>query len=74
MNILSMIKNKNVTFVEYRKDNLWYVTECGFEFPVPVEDTGDGIFKSTEKAIMLMRYIRKHIEVIEKEMTNVELV
>lgn len=65
MNIKEMIKNKVVNFVEYRKGNLWYTTECGFEFPVPIEDIGDGIFKSQENAIMLMRYIRKHIDTLE---------
>lgn len=61
-NIKNMIKDKTVTFIEYRKGNLWYSTECGFLFPVPIEDTGDGTFKANDKAIMFMRYIRKHKE------------
>lgn len=66
MNITSMVKdNKQVTFSYYRHKQLWYTTECGFCFPVPVEDTGDATFGATEKAILLMRYIRKHIASIE---------
>lgn len=57
--------NKTVNFVYFRKDHLWYTTECGFEFPVPVEDVGDATFNSEERAMLMMRYIRKHIKNIE---------
>lgn len=57
---------KIVTFMFYRKNELWYVTECGFEFPVPIADTGDGVFLATDKAMYFMRYIRKQLEAIEE--------
>lgn len=67
-NLKDMVKGgKTVTFVRYRKGELIYVTECGFEFPVPVDDTGDGIFLASDKAIIFMRYIRKHIESVQAE-------
>jgi len=53
---------KVVRFVRYRKGFLWYVTETRFEFPVPVEDTGDADFLAEDKAMMFMRYIRKHLD------------
>lgn len=56
---------KMVTFSHYRQNELWYKTDCGFEFPVPIEDTGDGTFLATDKALLFMRYIRKHLESIE---------
>lgn len=56
---------KLVAFSHYRQKELWYKTECGFEFPVPIEDTGDGVFLATDKAMLFMRYIRKHMESIE---------
>jgi len=62
-----MVKHKIVKFVKYRKGELFYETECGFMFPVPIEDTGDGEFLAQDKAMMFMRYIRKHIEAIEQE-------
>tara|TARA_Y100000588_G_scaffold230664_1_gene244416 strand:- start:12068 stop:12283 length:216 start_codon:yes stop_codon:yes gene_type:complete len=63
MNIKDMVKNnKKVTFSRYRKGNLYYKTECGFEFPVPISDTGDGEFLSEDKALTYMRWIRKHIK------------
>ena len=33
----------------------------------PIEDTGDGKFKFEDKAIYFMRYIRKYMKEIEKE-------
>ncbi len=56
-----------VTFLYYRKGSLWYRTDSGFDFPVPVEDTGDASFLATDKAMMFMRYIRKHMAVLEAE-------
>ena len=33
-----------------------------FEFPVPISDAGDGVFNAEEKAMTLMKYIRKALE------------
>ena len=64
--ILDMVKDKKVIFIFYKNNELWYKTECGFEFPVPIEDTGNAVFNHEEKAMLLMRYIRKHMEMLEK--------
>lgn len=66
-NIKDMIKDKTVTFEYYRKGELWYKTECGFLFPVPIDDTGDGTFLAKDKAMMFMRYIRKQLQLIDEE-------
>ena len=63
-NIKDMVKDKNVTFVYYRENELWYVTECGFEFPVSTDDVGTGAMLAQDKAIMYMRWIRKHMALI----------
>lgn len=66
MSIKEMVSNgKKVQFMFYRQKELWYKTECGFEFPVPIDDTGDGVFLNEDKAMLFMRYIRKHLAVIE---------
>lgn len=67
MNIKDLIKDKVVNFDYYRAGNLWYITEDGFKFSVPIEDTGEATFPATEKAIFFMRYIRKQLEVIKNE-------
>jgi len=70
MSITEMVKNKSANFFQYKKGELWYYTDDGFEFPVPIEDVGDGIFQASEKAITLMRYIRKHLDNIEQGKAN----
>lgn len=65
MNIKDMVKDKKkVRFTHYAHKELWYVTECGFSFPVPIDDCGDATFLAEDKAMLFMRYIRKHIELI----------
>jgi hypothetical protein len=66
MNIKDMVKNKQVTFMYFQGGELWYKTEDGFEFPVPVSDTGTGMFKTQDKALLFMRWIRKHLARIEE--------
>jgi len=48
--------------VFYRDKSLFYETDNGFQFPVPIEDAGSATLNQSEKAILLMRYIRKHME------------
>lgn len=52
----------NVTFSHYRKGNLHYICENGFEFRVPIDDTGDAAFLDKDKAMLFMRWIRKEHE------------
>lgn len=60
--IKSMVKDgKKARFTHYKQGELWYETECGFKFAVPTEDAGDGVFLAEDKAIIMMRYIRKQI-------------
>ena len=54
--------NKKVRFVYFRDKALHYETEDGFIFPVPVDDASSATFGAEEKAILLMRYIRKHMK------------
>lgn len=56
--------NKQVHFVKYFDGDLWYSTEDGFQFPVPVKDIGTATFLAQDKAILFMRYIRKYIELL----------
>lgn len=66
MRVIDMVKGKRVTFTHYRKGDLWYETECGFSFPVPITDCGDASFLVNDKAPMFMRYIRAEKERIEE--------
>ena len=59
--------NQRVTFQYYRDGDLWYTTECGFKFPVPISDIGNATFNASDKAILFMRYIRKFMEKCAQE-------
>jgi hypothetical protein len=52
---------KTVHFVMYRKGYLHYKTSDGFDFAVPADDCGDGVFLNEDKAMLFMRYIRKQL-------------
>lgn len=61
-----MVRDRQtVRFRYYRDRELWYATTCGFEFPVPIDDTGTGVFKAEDRAIFFMRWIRRHLEFVE---------
>jgi len=60
-------EGKTVKFAYYRENTLWYETDCGFIFPVPLSDTGTATFPANDKAIMFMRWIRKYRDEMIKE-------
>lgn len=61
-----MVKGgKKVRFSFFRGRELWYETEDGFQFPVSIAEVGDAVFLAEDKALLFMRYIRKHLEAIE---------
>ena len=60
-----IVNNQQVHFSFYRDRQLWYETECGFRFPVPIEDAGTATFLAEDRAILFMRYIRKQMEVVK---------
>ncbi len=66
MNIKDIVKGQKAHFVFYRDQSLFYETDAGFQFPVPVDEAGSATLNQEEKAILLMRYIRKHLERTDK--------
>lgn len=62
-----LVKDTRVRFTFYRKGELWYeVVGQQFEFPVSIEDTGDACFCAEDKALLFMRYIRKHLKYLKE--------
>lgn len=60
-----IVKNNQVSFSHYRAGHLYYnvpVDQEQYSFPVPVDDIGDATFLKSDKAIIMMRYIRKALE------------
>jgi hypothetical protein len=67
MGIKEMVaEGRRVRFMYYKLGELWYRTETGFEFPVPISDCGDGTFLAEDKAILFMRYMRQHLAYLEE--------
>lgn len=66
MSLKEMVKNKVVKFQYYKEGELWYITECGFLFPVPIDDVGTASMNVSDKAILFMRWIRKHLETVKQ--------
>lgn len=64
-----VVDGKKVRFQQYRDGNLWYVTETGFIFPVPIDDVGTATLLAEDKALLFMRYIRKHIQYVTDSKT-----
>ena len=63
-------EGKQVHFLRYQQGELWYVTDTGFDFPVPLADTGSAAFKAHDKALLFMRWIRKHVAWLESVRTS----
>jgi hypothetical protein len=56
--------NQKVRFCFYRDGLLWYDTECGFRFPVPIEEAGTATFMAEDRAMLFMRYIRRQLATV----------
>ncbi len=72
-----------VRFTRYFDAQLWYEvryrdpdnTTGGealerFEFPVPISDIGGATFLAEDKAALMMRYIRKHLDMLDAAKTG----
>ena len=60
-----------VHFSYYREKTLYYRTVNGDIFSVPIDDLGTATVNVQEKGILLMRYMRKHNEVIKEAKRDV---
>lgn len=54
---------KGVRFLCLMADALWYESEDGFAFPVPLSETEGATFLAEDKALLFMRFIRKYLPV-----------
>lgn len=59
-----------VHFQYYFDNELWYETDSGLLFSVPIDDIGNATFPRDDKAMLYMRYIRKQLNMIESEKRN----
>lgn len=57
----------DATFVGYRKGVLIYKCANGFIFEVPTDETDDATFHATERAMLLMKWIKAGVADIAKQ-------
>ena len=67
MKTLTQLVKENCNFIHFVDNELWYETESGFQFPIPLKDVGTTLFISEYKGIRLRKWIRKHLEMIKAE-------
>ena len=58
--------NESASFIFFLSGKLWYCTESGFKFPVPVKGSGQSIFPNEDRAKRFYPYIKAHVEKLNK--------
>lgn len=58
--------DQKVFFTKYFDGNLYYKSESGFEFTVPIDDIGTATFLAEDRAALFIRYIRKQLQLLEQ--------
>lgn len=67
MDIKQLYKTQEqVTFTHFVDGEFWYRTADGFAFPVPLADIGNATLLASDKATLFVRYIRKHLAMLEQ--------
>ena len=64
--------DRKATFMFYRDGALFYSTEFDEIFEITTEEAKGGTFNRVEKALRLMRWMRKHNERIKKGLQKAE--
>lgn len=59
-------KDKNVTFVKFQNNEMWYECDNGFQFPIPLYDLQEATFLAKDKSSLFLRWITRQIKVIKE--------
>lgn len=70
LNIKEMVTGKTVRFVRFRKGELIYQTENGFEFPVRHDEVDDAVLYAEDKAGLYLKYIKRQIKLAKMELAK----
>ena len=58
--------NETVRFMFFLSGKLWYRTESGFKFPVPIKSSYQSVFLNEDRANRFYPYIKAHAEKLSK--------
>lgn len=68
--VKDMVKDgKKCAFAYFKAGSLFYKHEEGFIFPVPAADVAEGVLSAEERAMTLMKWIKREVEAQSKETT-----
>lgn len=63
--VKEMVRDRRIVSLKYYKDGiLWYSTECGFIFPVPIKEVEGTKVYSEDKAMVFMKYIKRQHDLL----------
>lgn len=66
-NVEKILKdNESVRFMFFLSGKLWYRTESGFKFPVPIKGSGQKVFLNEDRANRFYPFIKAHAEKLSK--------
>lgn len=69
MNIEKVLQNnEGVRFMFFLSGKLWYRTESGFKFPVPIKGSGQSVFLSEDRANRFYPYIKAHAQKLNEKL------
>lgn len=61
------IVKEGATFSHYREGHLYYVTDSGFVFAVPVAEVGNGTCCTKEKTMTFLKWVKPQHDAITEE-------
>ena len=69
MNIEKVIQNnESVSFMFFLSGKLWYRTESGFKFPVPIKGSGQSVFLNEDRVNRFYPYIKAHAQKLNEKL------
>lgn len=68
IDIKRAVSSSRKVYISHVHDmQVWYVTEFDESFPVPLSDIGAATLNYEEKALLMMRYMRKWNETVNEK-------
>lgn len=72
LSIKDMVAGKTVKFVRFRRNELIFETENGFEFPVRADEVDDAVLYAEDKAGLYVKYIKRQLKLAKEELDKEE--
>lgn len=70
LKIKDMVVGKTVKFVRFRRGELIFETENGFEFPVRSDEVDDAVLYAEDRAGLYVKYIKRQLKLAKEELNK----